>query len=102
MVELENRFIDLAFEMGPLQDLSPEEMKSFVRHIADLRLQGLGLNPLFKDGKPLGWLEELLGGVEHANIFEVRAGEYTRNTTTGTWEDVWNSRDWSLQIPDTV
>ncbi|OCX83475.1 hypothetical protein A6M27_15135 [Acidithiobacillus thiooxidans] len=93
MVELENRFIDLAFDMGPLKNLTPADMKAFVRHITDLRLQGLGFKPLFKDGKPLGWLEELLGGVEHANIFEVRAGEYTRNTTTGTWEDVWGNLD---------
>jgi ribonucleoside-diphosphate reductase beta chain len=93
MVELEDRFIDLAFAMGPLPGLTAEEVKSFVRHIADLRLRGLGLPALFKTGQPLPWLEELLGGVEHANIFEVRANEYSRSATRGTWDEVWGTLD---------
>ncbi|MHB1666163.1 ribonucleotide-diphosphate reductase subunit beta [Thiomonas sp.] len=93
MVGLEERFIDLAFEQGPLRGLTPAEVKSFVRYIADLRLRGLGLKPIFKDGKPLAWLEDLLAGVEHANIFEVKGTEYSRGATTGSWEDVWAAMD---------
>lgn len=93
MVELEYRFIDLAFALGPLPGLTANEIKSFVRHIADLRLRGLGLPALFGDGQPLPWLEELLGGVEHANIFEVRAQEYSRSATQGTWDSVWETLD---------
>lgn len=93
MVELEYRFIDLAFAMGPLPKLTAGEVKTFVRYIADIRLRGLGLPPLFKDGKPLVWLEELLGGVEHANIFEVKANEYSRSATQGTWDSVWTALD---------
>jgi ribonucleoside-diphosphate reductase beta chain len=93
MVELENAFVDLAFEMGPLKDLTAQEVKDFVRYIADLRLRGLGYDPIFLDGKPLPWLEELLTGVEHANIFEVKGTEYSRGTTEGQWGDVWEEFD---------
>ncbi len=93
MVSLENRFIDLAFELGPLPKLTPEDVKSFVRYIGDLRLRGLGFKPIFQDGKPLDWFEDLLAGVEHANIFEIKGVEYSRGATSGTWAETWAAFD---------
>ena len=48
MVELEDKFIDLAFQMGPMEDLSPEDVKKYIRYIADRRLISLGLKGVFK------------------------------------------------------
>jgi ribonucleoside-diphosphate reductase beta chain len=92
IVEHEDAFIDLAFEMGSVQGLTPEEVKQYIRFIADRRLQQLGLEPLFHIEKnQLTWLDEILNAVEHMNFFEGRATEYSKASTGGTWEEVWSS-----------
>ena len=45
------------------------------------------------DNNPLPWLDEILNGVEHANFFENRVTEYSKASTTGTWEDVFEDID---------
>ncbi len=37
MVQLEDKFIDLAFSMGEMEGLSSEEVKTYIRYIADRR-----------------------------------------------------------------
>ena len=88
MVELEDKFIDLAFEMGGIRGLTSDEVKKYIRYIADRRLLQLSFKPNYgvKDN-PLGWLDWVLNGVEHANFFENRATEYNKGATTGT---LWN------------
>src|SRR5690606_21314023 len=43
VVGLEDRFIDLAFEMGPITRLDAAEVKRYIRYVADWRLQQLNL-----------------------------------------------------------
>ena len=45
MVELEDRFLDLVFEMGDIEGLTKEEVLQYIRYIADRRLLQLGLKP---------------------------------------------------------
>jgi len=84
MVSLEDKFIDLAFEQGGVEGIEPNQIKQYIRHIADRRLLQLGLKPNFavKDN-PLPWLDWVLNGVEHTNFFENRATEYTKGSMTG-------------------
>ena len=87
MVDLEDRFIDLAFNMGGIRGLNPDEVKQYIRYIADRRLLQLSLKPNYGvKHNPLGWLDWVLNGVEHANFFENRATEYNKGTVTG---DLW-------------
>ena len=84
MVTLEDKFIDLAFEMGGVEGLESKQVKQYIRHIADRRLLQLGLKPNFEAKiNPLPWLDWVLNGVEHANFFENRATEYTKANLTG-------------------
>ena len=87
MVSLEDKFIDLAFEQGGVEGIEPDQIKQYIRHIADRRLLQLGLKPNFavKDN-PLPWLDWVLNGVEHTNFFENRATEYAKGSMTG---DLW-------------
>ena len=87
MVALEDKFIDLAFEQGGVEGIEPNQIKQYIRHIADRRLLQLGLKPNFavKDN-PLPWLDWVLNGVEHTNFFENRSTEYAKGSMTG---DLW-------------
>ena len=89
-VELEDAFIDTCFESAKILNLSSEEVKEYIRYIADRRLLGIGMKAIFKSSKnPLPWLDYILNGVEHTNFFENRATEYARASTTGNWKDIF-------------
>lgn len=90
MVTHEDAFIDLAFEMGGVEGLRADEVKRYIRYIADRRLSQLGLQPMYHlEGNPLPWMDEMLNGMEHTNFFENRATEYSKAATQGTWEEIW-------------
>ena len=90
IVHHEDAFIDLAFQMGPMQGLTAEEVKQYIRFIGNRRLEQLGLNPIYDVKKnPLTWLDTMLNGVEHMNFFEGRATEYSKASTKGTWGEVF-------------
>ena len=80
--------------MGPVDGMTPKEIKKYIRYIADWRLGQLGFKPIYMvDEHPLPWLAPLLNGVEHANFFETRATEYSKAATRGNWNEVWDSFD---------
>jgi ribonucleoside-diphosphate reductase beta chain len=90
MVSLEDRFIDLAFSMGPMEQLSADDVKQYIRYIADRRLISLGLKGIFKVKKnPLPWVEEIINAPIHTSFFENRAISYSKGALTGSWGDVW-------------
>ena len=90
MVMLEDKFIDLAFEMGEMQRLTKEEVKQYIRYIADRRLISLGLKGIFKVKKnPLPWVEEMVNSPVHGNFFENRVTDYAKGALSGSWEEVW-------------
>ena len=85
-VKLEDRFIDLAYNGHEVQGLSKEEVKQYIRHIADRRLLQLGLKPNFKaKDNPLPWLDWVLNGASHDNFFEKRVTEYSVVGMEGDW-----------------
>ncbi len=88
MVDLEDKFLDLVFQMGDIQGLSKDEMKTYIRYIADRRLLQLGLKTNYgvKDN-PLNWIDDVLG-VEHQNFFEGRATTYMKAGIKGNMEAV--------------
>ena len=87
----EDAFIDLAFEMGPMEGLTAQEVKDYIRFIASRRLDQLGLDPIYDIQKnPLTWLDTMLNAVEHMNFFEGRATEYSKASTQGTWTEAFS------------
>ena len=92
IVEHEEAFIDLAFEMGAVEGLDAAQVKTYIHFIADRRLTQLGLDPVYNTTtNPLPWLDDMLNAVEHANFFENRSTEYSRASTLGTWEEAFES-----------
>lgn len=90
MVELEDKFIDLSFSMGEMKNLTSEEVKKYIRYIADRRLISLGLKGIFKVKRnPLPWVEEMINAPTHTNFFEQRVTDYAKGSLSGSWEEVW-------------
>ena len=90
VVELENNFIDVCFENAELADLTPEDVKEYIRYIAGRRLLGLGMKNIFHTKvNPLPWIDYQLNAVEHTNFFENRATEYAKASTQGNWQDIF-------------
>lgn len=97
IVSHEDAFIDLAFEMGGIEGLTADDMKQYIRCIADRRLVQLGLKPNFgvKDN-PLKWMDEMLNAPEFANFFEQRVTEYAKGMTTGEWHEVFDKKEFTI------
>jgi len=92
VVDLEDKFIDLAYKMGEPQGLPKEDVKNYIRYIADRRLLQLGLKTNFKvKENPIAWLEWILNAADHTNFFENRVTEYEVAGLTGDWQEAYGS-----------
>ena len=90
MVTLEEKFIDLAFSQGPVEGLTPEEVKSYIHYMADRRLLQLGLKPNYGvKENPLDWVDYVVNGQAHENFFETRSTEYAKGAVQGNWSDAF-------------
>jgi glutaredoxin 3 len=91
-VELEDKFIDLAYNLGDIDGLSSDDVKTYIRYITDRRLLQLGLKTNFKvKENPLPWLEWILNGADHTNFFENRVTEYEVAGLKGSWEEAYTA-----------
>jgi ribonucleoside-diphosphate reductase beta chain len=90
MEELENKFIDLSFSTGGIIGLTSDEVKEYIKYIADRRLISMGMRGIYKVKKnPLPWVEEMINAPTHTNFFENRATDYAKGALTGNWGNVW-------------
>jgi len=85
-VKLEDKVIDLAYKMGDVEGLDKNEVKQYIRHLADRRLIQLGLKPNFgvKDN-PLPWIEWIIAGDSFKNFFEGTVTDYSAAGMQGEW-----------------
>lgn len=89
IVALADNFFDLAFQYGDVKGLTKDELKQYIRYLADRRLLEMGLKPNFKvKDNPLEWMETLINSASFANFFDVRVNEYGKGTTKGDWGSV--------------
>ena len=83
-VTLEDKVIDLAFELGAMEGITQIEVKEYIRYIADRRLINLGLKPNWDiEFNPLPWLDWVLNGDSFKNFFEGRVTDYSADGMSG-------------------
>lgn len=86
MIRLEDKFIDSAFDIGDMLDLTREEVKKYIRYIADIRLNAMGYSSIYKiDENPIDWVENMINLPAHTNFFENTPTEYAKASLTGDW-----------------
>lgn len=97
VIRQEDCFIDQVFDMGPVEGMTPDDIKSYIRFVGEWRLWQLGLGEQPIRANPLPWLQPLLSAQEHANFFEARATEYSKGASRGEYKDVWERFDRHLK-----
>lgn len=86
VVELECNFIDFAFNKHEIRELNKDEVKEYIKYIADRRLTQLGLKPEFNiEENPLPWFDMLTNGSSLQNFFEGRSADYDIAGLKGEW-----------------
>lgn len=93
-VDLEDAFIDKAFEHGSVEGLSVNDLKNFIRFRANTKMNDLGLPKVWEniDAEALermSWFDVLSSGVNHADFFAQRVTDYARGSVdfSGIWGD---------------
>ena len=84
-VQLEDAFIDKAFELGSIEGLDPEDLKAFIRHRANTKLGDLGLKSNWKNIdkaalERMAWFDIMSAGVSHADFFASRVTDYSKGS----------------------
>lgn len=92
-VQLEDAFIDKAFELGPIEGLDPSDLKAFIRHRANTKLNDLTLKSNWKniDKESLSrmsWFDVLSAGVSHADFFASRVTDYSKGSVD--FSKIWD------------
>lgn len=87
-VYLEDALVDLVYsEVDTIADLSAQDVKLYVRYLADRRLLQLGLKPLFNvKENPLTWLDWVISGDSFKNFFEGTVTDYNASGMTGDFD----------------
>ena len=85
-VRLEIDFINDCLPVAGL-GLSADEFIQYIQYIADRRLEGVGLNPIYNQTNPLPWLAELMDINKEQNFFEGRVTEYQKASSLAAVSD---------------
>jgi ribonucleoside-diphosphate reductase beta chain len=84
-IELEDAFIEKAFSLGSMEGIEEKDLKNFIRHRANTKLNDLGFKKLWKkiDKQALermAWFDIMSAGVSHADFFAQRVTDYSKGT----------------------
>ena len=88
-------YIGVAINPSPEgeEGLKADDVKTYIRYIADRRLLQLGLKTNFKvKENPIPWLEWILNAADHTNFFENRVTEYEVAGLSGDWKDAYETK----------
>ena len=74
-VELEIAYAESALPTGIL-GLKASMFRDYVQHIADRRLERIGLKAIYGSKNPFPWMSEAIDLFKEKNFFETRVTEY--------------------------
>lgn len=82
-IQLEDDFIDKAFEFGEVEGITVHDLKHFIRFRANTKLNDLGLKKLWKNIdkdalERFQWFDVLSAGVNHSDFFASRVTDYAK------------------------
>lgn len=92
-IELEDNFIDKAFELGDMEGLKADDLKAFIRHRCNTKLGDLGLKQNWKNIDKdaltrMEWFDVMSAGVNHADFFAQRVTDYSKGAID--FSNIWS------------
>lgn len=92
-VDLEDAFIDKAFEKGPVEGLEPKDLKNYIRARTNTKLNDLGLKNNWKniDKESLSrmqWFDFFSSGIEQTDFFAARVTAYSKGSVD--WDKLFD------------
>jgi ribonucleoside-diphosphate reductase beta chain len=95
-VQLEDNFIDRAFEQGSIEGLDPKDLKNYIRFRTNAKLQDLGLKSNWKNVdkeslERLSWFDVLSAGVAVQDFFAGKDTNYSKSVLDFT--SVWGNNE---------
>ncbi|MCF7918154.1 ribonucleotide-diphosphate reductase subunit beta [Candidatus Gracilibacteria bacterium] len=81
-VELEKSYANDSLPRGIL-GLRPDIVSEYVEHIADRRLESIGLDKIYNSANPFPWMSEVIDLSKEKNFFESRVNEYQQGGSLG-------------------
>jgi ribonucleoside-diphosphate reductase beta chain len=85
-IDLEDSFIDKAFELGEIEGLTVADMKTFIRYRCNTKLGDIGLKKLWKNLdkdaiQRMNWFDVLSNSmIAHGDFFASRLNSYSKAT----------------------
>lgn len=75
-VDLENEYSEDALPSGGIIGINKDLIKQYLEHIADRRLERIGLDTVYGTANPFPWMSEIIDLNKEKNFFETRVTEY--------------------------
>lgn len=90
---LENDFIDKAFSFGPIEGLTKEDLKNFIKFRLNTKLDDLGFRKVYTDINQnalerMAWFDVMSAGVSHADFFAQRVTDYSKGNFD--FSNIWD------------
>ena len=79
-ISQEDKFIELAFAEGDFKDLTMDDVKRYIRYIANTRLEQLCINKRYDNAAPIEWVNDILNSRVLHDFFTVRGADYQKTT----------------------
>ena len=92
-ISLEDDFIEKAFSLGSVEGLTLMDMKTFIRHRCNVKLNDIGLKKLWKNLdkevlRNLDFFDVMSGGMSHGDFFASRVEDYAKGTIN--FDSIWD------------
>lgn len=87
-VQLEDRFVRLLFATLPngIGDINEEDVRTYIRSVADYRMQQMGFKPEYGVDNPFDWLDWLTSNSAVENFFESNTTGYSKGAMIGEFK----------------
>lgn len=79
-VELEYAYTEDCLPRGVI-GINKSLIREYLEHIADRRLERIGLKPIYNTANPMPWMSEIIDLKKEKNFFETRVNEYQLSGT---------------------
>ncbi len=93
-IALEDDFLEKAFSGGAVEGLELKDMRAFIRHRCNTKLQDLGLKKNWhnidqESLRHMEWFDILSSGQSHSDFFAQRVTDYSKGTVD--FSTIWDS-----------